>query len=95
MQVFLLVRRRATLPGPGWVQVPSLLKGLTAVFEMGTGVTPSLEPPASRCNKVTKQGQRARKFKKQKAKFKMQVLLSQYYQYPEGIPTFCFLNLEF
>jgi hypothetical protein len=25
----------------------------------------------------------------------MQVLLSQYYQYPEGIPTFCFLNLEF
>jgi hypothetical protein len=39
------VRRRATLPGPGWVQVPSLLKSLTSVFEMGTGVTSSLGPP--------------------------------------------------
>ena len=43
-----LVRRRATLPGPGWVQVPSLLAGLTSVFGMGTGVTPPLKPPAMR-----------------------------------------------
>jgi len=34
-------RHYPTLPGPGWVQVPSALKGLTAVFGMGTGVTPS------------------------------------------------------
>ncbi len=27
--------------------VPSALKGLTAVFEMGTGVSPSLWPPNS------------------------------------------------
>ena len=26
-------------------QVPSALKGLTSVFGMGTGVTPSLSPP--------------------------------------------------
>src|SRR3989344_3608042 len=37
--------RRATLPGPGWVQVPSLLTSLTAVFEMGTGVTSSMKAP--------------------------------------------------
>ena len=30
--------------GPG-AQVSSALKGLTSVFEMRTGVTPSLEPP--------------------------------------------------
>lgn len=45
--VFLVIRRRATLPGPGWVQVPSLLVGLTSVFGMGTGVSPPLGPPAS------------------------------------------------
>ena len=28
--------------------VPSGLRGLTTVFGMGTGVTPSLEPPESR-----------------------------------------------
>ena len=42
---FLIIRRRATLPGPGWVQVPSLLVGLTSVFGMGTGVSPPLGPP--------------------------------------------------
>ena len=47
-RVFCLVRRRATLPGPGWVQVPSLLVSLTAVFGMGTGVTSPLEPPVYR-----------------------------------------------
>lgn len=44
----MMVRQRATLPGPGWVQVPSLLKSLTSVFEMGTGVTSWLEPPVSK-----------------------------------------------
>ncbi len=33
--------QRPTLPGHD-VPVPSALKGLTAVFEMGTGVSPSL-----------------------------------------------------
>lgn len=46
-ECFDLVRQWATLPGPGWVQVPSLLMGLTAVFGMGTGVTPPLQPPAT------------------------------------------------
>lgn len=49
------VRRRATLPGPGWVQVPSLLKSLTAVFEMGTGVASSLGPPVLVFEDIEKQ----------------------------------------
>ena len=42
--VFKKIRRRPTLPG-GDLQVPSALVGLTAVFEMGTGVTPPPKPP--------------------------------------------------
>ena len=38
------IRRRPTLPG-GDLQVPSALVGLTAVFGMGTGVTPPPKPP--------------------------------------------------
>jgi hypothetical protein len=45
--IFCLVRQRATLPGPGWVQVPLLLVVLTSVFGMGTGVTPPLKPPVA------------------------------------------------
>ena len=42
--VFKKIRRRPTLPG-GDLQVPSAQVGLTAVFEMGTGVTPPPKPP--------------------------------------------------
>ena len=38
------IRRRPTLPG-GDPQVPSAQMGLTSVFGMGTGVTPSPKPP--------------------------------------------------
>src|SRR5881409_1860300 len=38
------IRRRPTLPH-GDRAVPSALEGLTAVFEMGTGVSPPLSPP--------------------------------------------------
>ena|GEM_PF-4911482 len=48
--IFYLVRQRSTLPGPGWVQVPSMLVGLTSVFEKGTGVTPLL---SHRLHRVT------------------------------------------
>ena len=49
------IRQRATLPGPGWVQVPSLLVSLTSVFEMGTGVTSLLGPPVSFFEDIEKQ----------------------------------------
>src|SRR4029077_12433811 len=38
------IRRRPTLPH-GDRAVPSALEGLTAVFGMGTGVSPPLSPP--------------------------------------------------
>src|SRR2546430_15371634 len=40
------IRRRPTLPH-GDRAVPSALEGLTAVFEMGTGVSPPLSPPGT------------------------------------------------
>ena len=39
-----LIRQRATLPRHN-AEVPSPQRGLTAVFGMGTGMTPSLWPP--------------------------------------------------
>ena len=41
-------RRRPTLPGPCEAQVPSALRGLTSLFGMGRGVSPSLSPPEMR-----------------------------------------------
>ena len=39
-------------------EVPSGLKGLTAVFGMGTGVAPSLRSPGNSVSKVIPPGQR-------------------------------------
>ena len=45
------IRRRPTLPR-GDRAVPSALEGLTAVFGMGTGVTPPPLPPETRITSI-------------------------------------------
>src|SRR3989442_2525760 len=52
------IRQRPTLPH-GDRAVPSALEGLTAVFEMGTGVSPPLSPPKT--GLAMKQAGRVRK----------------------------------